>query len=74
MIAGKALTSLDAFSTVTNLVKGTLNLLLKPFEEGFLKGTKRGVKEFSNSLVFALLKTLKVPSSVIIAGGETVGL
>ncbi|CAD8081530.1 unnamed protein product [Paramecium sonneborni] len=74
MIAGKALTSLEAFSTVTNLVKGTLSLLLKPLEEGFFKGTKKGVQEFSNSLVFALLKTLKVPSSVIIAGGETVGL
>ncbi|CAD8080104.1 unnamed protein product [Paramecium sonneborni] len=73
-IAGKAITSLEAFSTVTNLVKGTLSLLLKPLEEGFVKGTKKGVKEFSNSLVFALLKTLKVPSSVIIAGGETVGL
>ena len=43
MIAGKALSSLDAFSTVTNLVKGTLSLLLKPLEEGFLKGTKKGV-------------------------------
>ncbi|CAD8075141.1 unnamed protein product [Paramecium primaurelia] len=74
MIAGKALTSLEAFSAVTNLVKGTLNLLLKPLEEGLFKGTKKGVQEFSNSLVFALLKTLKVPSSVIIKGGETVGL
>ncbi|CAD8061674.1 unnamed protein product [Paramecium primaurelia] len=74
MIAGRALTSLDAFSTVTNLIKGTISLLLKPLEEGLLKGTKKGVQEFSNSLVFALLKTLKVPSQVIIAGGETVGL
>ncbi|CAD8161565.1 unnamed protein product [Paramecium pentaurelia] len=74
MIAGRALTSLEAFSTVTNLIKGTIGLLLKPLEEGFLKGTKKGVQEFSNSLVFALLKTLKVPSQVIIAGGETVGL
>ncbi|CAK80442.1 unnamed protein product (macronuclear) [Paramecium tetraurelia] len=74
MIAGKALTTLEVFSTVTNLVKGTLNLLLKPLEEGFLKGTKKGVQEFSNSLIIALLNTLKVPSSVIITGGETVGL
>lgn len=43
MIAGRALTSLDAFSTVTSLIKGTLSLLLKPIEEGFLKGTKKGV-------------------------------
>ncbi|CAD8149997.1 unnamed protein product [Paramecium octaurelia] len=74
MIAGRALTSLEFFSTVTNLVKGTLSLLLRPFEEGFFKGGKKGVQEFSNSLAYALLKTLKLPSQVIIAGGERVGL
>ncbi|CAK69910.1 unnamed protein product (macronuclear) [Paramecium tetraurelia] len=74
MIAGRALNSLEFFSTVTNLIKGTLSLLLRPFEEGLVKGGKKGVQEFSNSLVFALLKTLKLPSQVIIAGGEKVGL
>lgn len=30
-IAGKALSSLEAFSIVTNLVKGMMSLILKPF-------------------------------------------